>query len=295
MDAPWHDRRVAELIDLALREDLGAGDRTTEALVRPIVRARGRLLAKEPLVICGLPLVELVFGRLGQVEVRLQAEDGGRATHGQVLATVDGPARVLLAGERLVLNFLQHLSGIATLTHKCVERVAGTKLVVRDTRKTIPGLRLLAKYAVRVGGGANHRLRLDDAILIKDNHLALGGGDVQGAVARARAAFASLPLEIECRTLDELRLAVAAKPDLILLDLHMRKMNGVQVLKQIRARSDTNGTPVIAFSTVSASRLLEPLWDSGVNRFLAKDHFEPDLFIKLVRATLAPSAGNESV
>ena len=131
---------------------------------------------------------------------------------------LQGDARTLLAGERVALNLLQHLSGIATLTHACVSRVAGTRLVVRDTRKTVPGLRMLAKYAVRTGGGTNHRMGLDDAILIKDNHLAFAGGDLAGAVRRARAAYPRLPLEVECRTMDELRLAIEAKPDLILLD-----------------------------------------------------------------------------
>lgn len=180
-------------------------------------RARGRLAAKESLVVCGLPLIEPVFDQLGEVAVRLHAEDGQRASPGDVLATLEGPARALLAGERLILNLVQHLSGIATRTRACVDAVAGTRLVVRDTRKTVPGLRLLAKYAVRVGGGTNHRMALDDAILIKDNHLAFSG-DVAAAVQRARAAAPSLPLEIECRTLVEVAAAVPAQPDLILLD-----------------------------------------------------------------------------
>jgi nicotinate-nucleotide pyrophosphorylase (carboxylating) len=131
---------------------------------------------------------------------------------------VHGSARTLLAGERLVLNLLQHLCGIATLTRRYVERVSGTGLVVRDTRKTVPGMRLLAKYAVRTGGGTNHRLALDDAILVKDNHLTLGGGDFAAAVRGARARFPRLPLEVECRTLAEVERAVQAAPDLILLD-----------------------------------------------------------------------------
>ena len=165
-----------------------------------------------------MPVLERVFSRLGPVEIAISAGEGTRAAPGDVLATLEGDARALLAGERVALNLLQHLCGVATLTRAYVDRVAGTPLVVRDTRKTLPGLRLLAKYAVRTGGGTNHRLALDDAILIKDNHLALGGGDIRAAVAAARAASPGLPVEVECRTLAEVATAVAAAPDLILLD-----------------------------------------------------------------------------
>jgi nicotinate-nucleotide pyrophosphorylase (carboxylating) len=210
--------QVARLIDLALAEDLGAGDRTSLATVPAAARARGHLLAKQPLVVCGLPLVDAVLGRLGAVDVVLATAEGQAVPAGTELGTVIGPARALLAGERLMLNLVQHLTAIATLTRACVERVRGTGLVVRDTRKTLPGMRRLAKYAVRTGGGTNHRLALDDAILVKDNHLSLGGGDFAAAVAQARAAFPDLPLEVECRTLAEVERAVAAAPDLILLD-----------------------------------------------------------------------------
>jgi nicotinate-nucleotide pyrophosphorylase (carboxylating) len=216
--APFDDERVAILVALALAEDIGAGDRTSEALLPPGVRARGRVRAKQPLVVCGLPMLELVFGRLGDVAIVLEARDGERVEAGRVVAAIEGDARVLLAGERVALNLLQHLSGIATLTRAYVDRVAGTPLVVRDTRKTLPGMRLLAKYAVRAGGGVNHRLGLDDAILIKDNHLALRGGDLREAVRVARQAAPGLPIEVECKTLAEVAEAVAAAPDLILLD-----------------------------------------------------------------------------
>jgi nicotinate-nucleotide pyrophosphorylase (carboxylating) len=209
---------VGALLALALAEDVGQGDATSEALVPPGAQGRGRLRAKERLVVCGLPLLECIFPRLGNVEVVIEAAEGSRAEPGQQLAIIEGDAHALLAGERVALNLLQHLCGIATLTRACVEQVAGTGLVVRDTRKTLPGLRALAKYAVRTGGGTNHRLGLDDAILIKDNHLALRGGDVAAAVRAARAAAPTLPLEIECKTLDEVAAAIAAGPDLILLD-----------------------------------------------------------------------------
>ena len=217
-DPVFDDPRVTALVELALREDVGAGDRTSEATVPETARARGRLLAKEALVVCGLPLVERVFARLGGVTVTWQVRDGDRVESGTVLGVIEGGARTLLAGERLVLNFVQHLSGIATLTAACVAQARGTKLHVRDTRKTVPGLRLLEKYAVRTGGGTNHRMGLDDAVLVKDNHLALGGGDFAAAVQAARSRFPSLPLEVEARTMAEVERAIAAKPDLILLD-----------------------------------------------------------------------------
>jgi nicotinate-nucleotide pyrophosphorylase (carboxylating) len=235
MDGPWDDPRVAALLDLALAEDVGTGDCTSAALIPPGTPARGRVRAKERLVVCGLPLVERVFRRIGPVRVFIDAREGADATLGQVLATVDGDARTLLGGERVALNLLQHLCGIATLTRAYVERVAGTKLVVRDTRKTLPGMRALAKYAVRTGGGTNHRLGLDDAILIKDNHLALRGGDVAEAVRAARAASPTLPVEVECKTLLEVVEAIDAEPDLILLD-NMRPADIEAVVRHVAGR-----------------------------------------------------------
>lgn len=217
-DAVFDHPLVARLLDLAIAEDVGGGDHTSEATVPAAARARGRLLAKEGLVVCGLPLLDRVFARLGGASVTLIAAEGQAVSAGSVVATVDGTARTLLAGERLALNLVQHLCGIATLTRACVARVAGTGLVIRDTRKTVPGMRLLAKYAVRAGGGTNHRMALDDAILVKDNHLALGGGDFASAVTASRRDFPGLPLEVECRTLAEVARAVDARPDLILLD-----------------------------------------------------------------------------
>jgi nicotinate-nucleotide pyrophosphorylase (carboxylating) len=217
-DPAFDDPRVTALIELALEEDIGAGDRTSEATVPGDARARGRLLAKERLVVCGLPIVERVFHRLGGVTITFHATDGDAVDTGTVLGILEGSARTLLAGERLVLNFLQHLSGVATLTAACVARVRGTRLRIRDTRKTVPGLRVLEKYAVRMGGGVNHRMGLDDALLVKDNHLALGGGDFDAAVRASHKRFPTLRLEVEARTMAELERALAAKPDVILLD-----------------------------------------------------------------------------
>lgn len=217
-DAVFDHPLVVRLIDLAIAEDVGGGDHTSEATVPETARARGRLLAKQDLVVCGLPLLERVFDRLGGASVALIAAEGQAVKAGSVVATALGSARTLLAGERLVLNLVQHLCGIATLTRACVARVAGTGLVIRDTRKTVPGMRVLAKYAVRAGGGTNHRMALDDAILVKDNHLTLGGGDFAAAVTASRRDFPGLALEVECRTMTEVQRAVDAKPDLILLD-----------------------------------------------------------------------------
>ena len=257
MAAPWDDPRVGALIDLALAEDLGVGDRTSEALVPAGTRARGRVRAKQALVVCGLPLLERVFRRLGDVRGSAEADEGALAAPRQVLATLEGPARALLAGERVALNLLQHLCGIATLTRAYVERVRGTPLVVRDTRKTLPGMRALAKYAVRTGGGTNHRLGLDDAILIKDNHLALAGGEVAAAVRRARAALPGLPLEVECRTVAEVAAAVAAGPDLILLD-NMPLADVAQAVRIARGR-----VPLEASGGVTLEQL-EALARAGV-------------------------------
>lgn len=217
-DPVFDHPQVEALIDLALAEDVGEGDRTSLATVPAGTRARGRLLAKQQLVVCGVPLLERVLRRLGSAAVGVHDAEGTRVEAGRVVATVEAEARVLLAGERLSLNLLQHLSGIATLTRRCVDAVQGSQLVVRDTRKTLPGMRRLAKYAVRTGGAQNHRMALDDAILVKDNHLTLSGRGLAETVRTARAAYPALPLEVECRTLDELRAALDAAPDLILLD-----------------------------------------------------------------------------
>jgi len=251
MGAPWDDPHVGALLDIALAEDVGRGDRTSEALIPAGARARGRVRAKQALVVCGLPLLERVFQRIGPVEITVDAAEGSRAAAGQVLATVDGTARTLLAGERVALNLLQHLCGIATLTRAYVDRVAGTRLVVRDTRKTLPGMRALAKYAVRTGGAANHRLGLDDAILIKDNHLTLRGGDVAEAVRAARAASPELAVEVECRTLGEVAAAVDARPDLILLD-NMRPEEMTLAVRRVAGRIPLEASGGVTLDTLPA-------------------------------------------
>lgn len=210
------------LVDLALAEDLGTtGDRTTLATIPAESTARAAFVARRPGVVAGLPAAAAVCRAVDPaLTFAPSAPDGSRVDRGATLATVSGPLRSILSAERTALNFLQRLSGVATLTRKFVDAVAGTGARVLDTRKTTPGWRLLEKYAVRCGGGANHRVGLYDGILIKDNHLAGLGGDVRRAVelARSHPGNAGLPVEVEVDTLAQLEHALAARADIVLLD-----------------------------------------------------------------------------
>lgn len=211
---------VGRLIDLALDEDLGRGDATTRAVLDgdggPVVAA---VIAREPLVVFGLSVARAVFTRVDpRVVVKARLHDGDETAPGGVLLDIDGPAAPILAAERTALNFLQRLSGVATLAHRYQKAVAGTGARVVDTRKTTPGWRVLEKAAVLAGGCFNHRADLAGGVLIKDNHIAACGG-VAAAVERARArAPHSLRVEVEVESLDELEQALAAGPDVVLLD-----------------------------------------------------------------------------
>ncbi|MEW6541613.1 MAG: carboxylating nicotinate-nucleotide diphosphorylase [Bacillota bacterium] len=207
------------LIRKALAEDIGAGDWTTTATVAAGTRATGVLRSREAGVVAGLEVARRVFGVLDpSVEFRNRVADGERVQRGTVLAEVSGAARPILSGERVALNFLCRLSGIATRTRRLSELVEGYPVRLVDTRKTTPGLRMLEKYAVRVGGGHNHRFALDDGVLIKDNHIAVAGG-ITAAVRSARAAAHHLlKVEVEVEDLDGVREALAAGADVILLD-----------------------------------------------------------------------------
>jgi nicotinate-nucleotide pyrophosphorylase (carboxylating) len=202
-----------------LNEDLGRGDITTQSTVMRQQSARGRFIAKEPMVVAGLEAAESVFSTLdSQQQLEAFVSDGDEVEAGKVIARTTGFADVLLGGERLALNLLQRLSGIATLTRRYVEAVEGTGARIVDTRKTTPGLRMLEKYAVQAGGGRNHRFGLDDGVLIKDNHIALAGG-VGTAVERARKAVGHLhKIEVEVSKESDLREAVRCGADIILLD-----------------------------------------------------------------------------
>jgi nicotinate-nucleotide pyrophosphorylase (carboxylating) len=237
--------RLNAAVRTALAEDLGGGDVTTQRLFPRAVRARGVIVAKQPAIIAGLPAVRAVFNAVDQsVRFRPLVRDGARVEPGAVVATLAGDGRSLLAGERVALNFLQHLSGVATLTRRFVDAVKSTRTVILDTRKTLPGLRSLEKYAVRMGGGRNHRMNLSDGILIKDNHLALAGG-LHSAVRAARRPAGRTrrhSIEVEVTTLDEVRSALAAEADIILLD----NMTVVQIKEAVRligtrARTEVSG------------------------------------------------------
>src|SRR6476661_9976771 len=203
-----------------LAEDIGRGDITTQATVESEVRGHGRFLAKEYLVICGLEVAEAVFLHLDAEisEIETGYNEGDEISTGTVFATLKGYADVLLTGERTALNLIQRMSGIATLTRQYVRAVEGTNAVIVDTRKTTPGLRMLEKYAVTMGGGRNHRMGLDDGVLIKDNHIALAGGVTEAVSAAKRSVGQLHKIEVEVTNWAQLREAIQAGADIILID-----------------------------------------------------------------------------
>src|SRR6202158_4791898 len=208
-----------DLLRSFLAEDLGAGDITTDTVVSATQRARGEVIAKAPLVLAGIDLFIQVFQLLDSTTLaEICIHDGEELMPGQIPARVTASARALLTGERVALNLLQRLSGVATLTRQFVRAVAGTNAEILDTRKTTPGLRALEKYAVRVGGGRNHRKDLGEAVLIKENHIRLAGGGSAALTAAQAAKGPAAWIEIEVTNLDELRDALAQSPDVILLD-----------------------------------------------------------------------------
>jgi nicotinate-nucleotide pyrophosphorylase (carboxylating) len=211
---------VERVIRLALEEDLALGpDVTTDATVPARAQATGDVVPRSPGVLAGVPVAAAVLDLVGgpEVDVVLHAADGEAARPGEPVLTARGPARSLLTAERTALNLIGRLSGVATLTRHWVDAVAGTGAAIRDTRKTTPGLRALEKYAVRCGGGVNHRMALGDAALVKDNHVAAAGG-IRQAVDAVRAHAPGISLEVECDTLDQVREALAAGVQLVLLD-----------------------------------------------------------------------------
>ncbi|GLZ06358.1 nicotinate-nucleotide diphosphorylase (carboxylating) [Actinomadura sp. NBRC 104412] len=225
---------VENLVREALAED-GEADVTSEPIVAPDDTASGDLTARQDGVVAGIPVAAVVFDLLG-VGYAAKAADGDRVTAGQVLLSVDGPTRSVLRAERTALNLLTHLSGIATETRLWVDAVAGTKAKIRDTRKTLPGLRALQKYAVRCGGGVNHRMGLHDAALVKDNHVA-AAGSVTRAYDAIRAIYPALHVQVECDTLDQVDEAIAAGATSLLLD-NMSDEEMAEAVRRVDGRAE---------------------------------------------------------
>ncbi|MCU0279722.1 MAG: carboxylating nicotinate-nucleotide diphosphorylase [Candidatus Nanopelagicales bacterium] len=237
-----NDDRIDALIDVALAEDLADGpDVTSVATIPAGHRSRLDFVAREPGVVCGLDVASRVFQKVGPVEVEVRASDGDRIVTGEVLLSAVGATRDLLTAERTSLNLLTHLSGVATATARWVDVLGPDGPRVRDTRKTLPGLRALQKYAVRCGGGVNHRMSLSDAALVKDNHVVAAGG-VREAFEAVRRKFPGLPVEVEVDSLEQLREVLAAGADLVLLDnFTPAQMREAVAITDGRARLEASG------------------------------------------------------
>ncbi|MBL7180641.1 MAG: carboxylating nicotinate-nucleotide diphosphorylase [Pseudomonadota bacterium] len=250
---------IRHLIDIALQEDIGPGDITTESLIAPERSGIGKILAKEPLVIAGLDVAEQVFERLDpKVAFKSEYRDGDAAGVGAVVAHVEGKLRALLMGERTALNFLQRLSGIASHVRSYVNALGHSKVRLVDTRKTTPGWRVLEKYAVRVGGAYNHRMGLYDGVLIKDNHVAVCGG-VKNAIERIRKhATHLLKIEVEVSDLDQLKEALDAAADVIMLD----NMDIHQIREALKL---IGGKAAVEVSGGITQSSLKQLADAGVD------------------------------
>ncbi|HQN42690.1 MAG TPA: carboxylating nicotinate-nucleotide diphosphorylase [Anaerolineaceae bacterium] len=242
---------IFEAIQRALREDIGAGDATSNSIIPADAVMTGQIIAKQSGVIAGLDVAQAVFAALDpRVEFTALVEEGARVENRQVVSRLAGPAVSLLTGERTALNFLGRVSGIATLTRQFVDAVAGTRAVILDTRKTVPGLRMLDKLAVARGGGQNHRIGLYDMILIKDNHIDFAGS-ITAAVERARAAHTGLEIEVEARTLAHVQESLDLGVERILLDnMSLETMRQAVVLNAGRAKLEASGN--VTLETVRA-------------------------------------------
>jgi len=247
---------IRRAVQLALAEDLGSGDVTTLATVPVIATATAIMVAREPLVVAGLALGQAVFTELSPtVKAERMIEEGARVEAGARLIRVSGPAQALLSAERVALNFVQRLCGIATLTAQYVELVKGTRAQILDTRKTMPGWRRLEKYAVTCGGGHNHRFGLFDLVLVKDNHLMVLRNEspnaIAAAVQRARGKYPQLKIEVEAGDLEQVEQAAAAGADIILLD-NMPPQEVAASVKLARGRAKLEASGGVNLSTVRA-------------------------------------------
>ena len=238
------------LVRSALAEDVGSGDVTTMSLIAQGSFASGVIVAKEPLVVAGVDLAIASFRELEKsIDFSVEVLDGQDGDFFQPLIRIHGPARALLTAERTALNFVQRLSGIATLTAKFVQQVSGTNTKILDTRKTVPGWRVLEKYAVACGGGTNHRFGLYDQVMIKDNHLVAVGGNIKKAVKCARENYPKLKIEVEADTVEQAKTAAEAGADIILLD-NMSCEELIQSIELISGRSKTEASGGITMDTV---------------------------------------------
>lgn len=248
---PLTDAEVTAQVRVALQEDQAFDDVSTVATVVSTCHVRSAIVARGSGVIAGVPLAVEAFRQLDStVSIRVEAYDGTRVKAGDVVMHCSGHARGMLSAERTALNYLQHLSGIATLTARFVDAVAGTSALILDTRKTTPGWRALEKYAVRVGGGTNHRMDLRSGVLIKDNHLAAIGGEIAMAVSRARGlALSGTAIEVECDTLDQVDATIAAGADWVLLD-NMSLEQLREAVARCRGRVITEASGGVTLDTV---------------------------------------------
>ena len=254
------------LIELAVREDLGEGDCTTRATVPAAKSGSIELVAKSELRFCGHDIAEAVFAKFGDASVSYirEAEEGADVSSGDVIATITGAMRTLLSAERTTLNFLQRTSGIATQSRQLSELVAHTKARILDTRKTAPGFRQLDKYAVKIGGGSNHRIGLYDEFLIKDNHIDAAGGDIRGAISACRDFAPDRPLEIEVRNMEELAAALDENPDMILLD-NMSPETMTEAVAIARGHATASEVLLEASGGITASGI-RAVAETGVDR-----------------------------
>ena len=247
---------IRRAVQLALAEDIGSGDATTLATVPANAKAKAVLRAREPLIVAGIEFAESAFKQLSpKIKTEKKFSDGMQANAGDTLLTVSGPARAILTAERVALNFVQRLSGVATLTSQFVAAIKGTRAQILDTRKTTPGWRRFEKYAVACGGGCNHRIGLFDMVLIKDNHLAALRNEkpnaIAAAVARAREKFPKLKTEVEADTLEQVEQAVNAIADFILLDnMDLKQLR--MAVKIVRGRMKTEASGGVNLETVRA-------------------------------------------
>jgi nicotinate-nucleotide pyrophosphorylase (carboxylating) len=256
---------IENLVSQYLDEDIGRGDVTTDAVLTRDLKARGKFVAKQHLVLAGLEVAELVFQWFDpDIQIQTFYLDGDRVPAGKEIARVTGPAHMLLAGERVALNLLQRMCGIATLTQSYVKAIEGSNAVITDTRKTAPGLRIFDKYAVHIGGGHNHRFGLDDGVLIKDNHVALAGG-IGVAVSRARKnASHLLKIEVEASSMEQVAEAVAANADVILLD-NMSPAQVRDAVEYIRATQPDGRNTLIEASGNMSLETVRDYAEAGVD------------------------------